>query len=43
MELNSFAQFASLVDSRHSCRRYKDTPVGRDLIRTVLDTARLAI
>lgn len=42
MELNSFAQFASLVDSRHSCRRYKDTPVGRDLIRTVLDTARLA-
>ncbi|MBD5276865.1 MAG: nitroreductase [Bacteroides sp.] len=42
MQLNSFAQFASLVDSRHSCRRYKDTPVGRDLIRTVLDTARLA-
>ena len=42
MELNSFAQFVNLVSSRHSCRKYKDTPVGHDLIRTVLDTARLA-
>ncbi|MDE6137298.1 MAG: nitroreductase family protein [Muribaculaceae bacterium] len=42
MELNSFAQFANLVSSRHSCRKYKDTPVDHDLIRTVLDTARLA-
>lgn len=42
MELNAFAQFASLVESRHSCRHYKETPVDRDLLRTVLDTARLA-
>lgn len=37
-----YAQFYSLVESRYSCRKYADTPVSDDLLKAILDAARLA-
>lgn len=40
--MESYPQYYDLVSRRYSCRKYADTPVTRDLIMAVLDTARLA-
>ncbi len=41
--MEQYASFASLVASRRSCRAFhEDKPVERDLVRAIVDAARLA-
>lgn len=41
--MEQYASFASLVASRRSCRAFReDKPVDRDLVRAIVDAARLA-
>lgn len=39
---NAFPRFYSLINERYSCRDYSPRPVEAEMIRTILDTARLA-
>jgi nitroreductase len=40
--INSYPQFYNLVESRYSCRDFATTPISREILLAILDTARLA-
>ncbi len=42
MDNNTYCNFLDLVKARYSCRKYLSTPVDRETIMAVLETARLA-